>query len=430
MPHHESGLLALRTTDPKVLDQAVEHFLAQEPNHAIDVVRADQGRGVWLCFGSVIANATGQHVDVSAFNDRGALGRLAKKLGQPIWVGYAIGGYSNHQFASAFSADGKLAWTSEFDFTWPKDLAAEAEDPFTSPERYQQLAIQMRQQAGYGKISQEFGIDFFRVLDVNAGDALFARDKRSIGEAGFSELSDWLQTPWTSPEGDPGDGAAPSPPAEWIAWKLPNDRGATERLAGVITCALEHLEVSTSNTRLTVTPQDGEAVLVLDGPASRSVSPLVLTERFTELASRITGTALSVFRGDGDHASLSCGLGDPFASISISSRGGGGLARPTGGKPIALTASEVVRAAVAELRRPEVEEEGESEEDILSDWVERMSASLAPAKSGAKKKKKKPAAKKKATKRPVKKKVATKKKPAPRKKPAKKTPIKKKRSRP
>ena len=407
MPHHESGLLALKTTEPRLLDLAVQHFLKQEPNHAIDVVRVDEGRGVWLCFGSVISNQTMQHVDVSAFQDDPALAELAKELGVPLWVGYAIGGYSNHQFATAFSASGEVEWRSECDFTWPEELRAEADDAFTSPERYQELAIAMRAGSGYGKISQEFGVDYFRVLDVEAGDALFATEKRSLGENGFAELAGWLKGPWRNPEGNPGDGAAPPPPADWVAWKLPNNPEAILRLAGVITCALEHLHAPLDGARLTLSDHAAEAweedkdqvVVMLGGPAARVASSLVLTQRFTELASGIAGTALSIFRGEGDAASLSMGVGDPGASISLSMRGGPGLTRPARGRPLELTASHDLRAAVELMRRPQVEEpddDEEGEKDLMMRWMASMIERLGAARKEQPEKKpsKKPAPKK------------------------------------
>lgn len=408
MPHHESGLLALKTVDPTVLDAAIGHFLAQEPDHAIEVVRADHGRGVWLCFGSVISNRTDEHVDLSAFSDEEGLAGLAQRLGVPMWVGYAIGGFSNHQFARAYAPSGQCLWTSEFDFTWPRDLAEEANDPFTAPVRYHALAIAMRQRAGYGKIGQEFGLDYFRILEVNAGDALFATDKRSVNAQGFKALAEWLRSPWQSPEGEPGDASVPQPPADWVAWNLPAAEGAAQRLAGVITCVLEHLKVPTADARLTASKVEEKTVLVLDGPSAKPASPVLLTERFTELASRVTGTELSVYRGgEGDRAPQVAGVGAPGAMFSISMRGGAGLARPAGGKALALTASPEVRAAVEALRRPVEETDGPAEEgaddvggddvDVLAAMLDKFMRAAPPDAKEAPKPPKKKAASKKAS---------------------------------
>lgn len=352
MPHHESGLLALKTTDPKVLDLAAAHFLEKEPDHCVEVVRTDEGRGVWLCFGSVISPRTNKNVDLTAFQDELGLATLARKLRMPIWVGFAIGGYSNLQVASAWAASGEREWVSEFDFSWPKALRDEANDPFTSPERYHQLAVELRQQNGYGKISQAFGVDYFRVLDVDAGDPLFARDKGSLGKGGFAELAPWLKSPWTNPEGNSRDGTQPQPPAQWVAWRLPDDDSAKRRLAGVIWCALEHVKAPMPEGCLTAARDGGQALVVLEGEPAMAASPLLMTERFTQLASKVIGTELSVFRGEGDSASLMAGVGPPNLMITLTLRGGPGLSVRPQGEPLALSASTEVREAVQALRRP------------------------------------------------------------------------------
>jgi hypothetical protein len=406
MPHHESGLLAFKTLETKVLNAAIAHFRALEPNHSIDVVRADRGRGIWLCFGSVISRKTDQHVDMSAFSDSKAISRLAKRLGVPMWVGYAIGGYSNHQFASAYGRSGKRLWTSEFDFSWPSDLKEEASDPFTQPARYHALALEMRQRAGYGKISRDFGLDYFRVISVEAGDALFATDKRSVDRAGVGALSEWLRSPWQSPEGEPGDSSEPQPPAEWVAWTLPEDAAAVKRLAGVITCALEHVKSPVAKAKLTASRVGGQTVLVLDGPAARTVSPLLLTNRFTQLAAQVTGTELAVYRGEeGNRAPQVAGVGAPGGLFSLSMRGGPGVTRPTKGTALPLTASPQIRDAVQSLRRPVAE----ADEDIDGEGADSFEAMVMrlmtaadldeastpkPRKPKARKAAKKPAAKK------------------------------------
>ena len=77
MPHHESGLVALRSTDPKLIDCAAKHFLGLADHPRVELVRAAGGRGVWLCFGSFVGT------DVSGFLDVKASAKLAKALGQP-----------------------------------------------------------------------------------------------------------------------------------------------------------------------------------------------------------------------------------------------------------------------------------------------------------------------------------------------------------
>lgn len=403
MPHHESGLVAIKSTDPKVLDQVVAHFLAEEPSHAIEAVRADQGKGVWLCFGSVISGKTNEHVDLSAFQDDRRLAALAKKVKHPLWVGFAIGGYSNEQFAKAFSAEGKKVWSSNFNFTWPEDLRAEAEDAFTSPERHHALVLEMRARAGYGKIAREFGLDYFRVLDINAGDALFATDKRQVDADGTAKLAEWFSSPWSNPEGEPGDGAQPAPPSEWVAWKLPFEAGALQRLAGVITCALEHRMVDVEQVSLSVTREKKDAIVLLSGKPVAGVSSLLMQPRLAELAANLTGTALTVFRGNGDVGEVAYGVGAPSGLFSMSFRGGGGISRPTKGKPLALEASKALREAVAALRSPAPEVEEESAGDDFLSMINELATSLLGEK---KPKTRKKATKKAATKKPARKKPA------------------------
>lgn len=314
-------------------------------------------------------------------------------------MGFAIGGYSNEQFATAFSAEGKKVWSSTFDFTWPDDLRAEAEDAFTSPDRHHALVLEMRARAGYGKIAKEFGLDYFRVLDINAGDALFAKDKRDVGADGTAKLAEWFSSLWSNPEGEPGDGSQPAPPSEWVAWKLPFEAGALKRLAGVITCALEHRKVNVEQVKLSVTCEKKEAIVALSGSPVAGVSSLLMQPRLTELAANLTGTALTVFRGNGDVGEVAYGVGAPSGLFSMSFRGGGGISRPKNGKPLALEASKELREAVATLRSPAPEVEESEGDDFMSMINELATSLLRKAKPKKKAKKKKPAPKKAAPKR-------------------------------
>jgi hypothetical protein len=71
MPHHESGLLGLKTRDVKVIDRAVAFFLEKEPHHSIDRVRVDEGRGVLLAFALGYAEHLHSQPTVRIDEDRG-----------------------------------------------------------------------------------------------------------------------------------------------------------------------------------------------------------------------------------------------------------------------------------------------------------------------------------------------------------------------
>lgn len=291
MPHHESGLVALRTTDPALIDRAAKHFLDMAPHPCVELVRADGGKGVWLCFGSFV------DTDVSGFLDAKAHAKLAKALQQPIWVGHAIGGYSNFQTAMAFSAQGKRLWSSTFDFNFPPAMAREAEDPFNGPERRFELIKELRASSGYGRIANEFDLDYFRVLSVDAGDALFAKEKRALGKKGAKEHAKWLTGKFVRPEGEPGDGAAPPPPADHVAFRF---LGAVDmkEIAGAIAHLAAHRQVAKGAVELRAKVAKGECVLVVEGTGVRSLSTTLYSERFVGLLGELTGASTFAYGWD------------------------------------------------------------------------------------------------------------------------------------
>ncbi|MCU0702265.1 MAG: hypothetical protein MUC96_37690 [Myxococcaceae bacterium] len=291
MPHHESGLVALRTTEPKVIDAVAKHFLDQAPHPCIELVRADKGKGVWMCFGSFVGT------DVSAFLDAQRNAKLAKALKQPLWVGHAVGGYSNLQTAMAFSASGKRLWSSTFDFQFPPEMAREAEDPFSGPERRHELIKELRASSGYGLIATEFDLDYFRVLSVDAGDALFARDKRKLGPKGAKEHAKWLTSKFRPPEGEPGDGAAPPSPADQVGYRFLGKVDLKE-LAGLIAHLAAHRQVAEDGLALRAKATRDDCVLVLDGAGVRPLSTTLVSERFVALVGEVCRVPLFAYAWD------------------------------------------------------------------------------------------------------------------------------------
>ena len=277
MPHHESGLLALHTTDSAVIDRAVQHFVRLAPHPCVEVVRGAGGKGVWLCFGSFI------DTDVSAFRNSKNGAALAKALKQPLWVGHAVGGYSNSQTAMAFSAAGKQLWRSEFDFNFPPELLAKANDPFSAPERRHELIKELRASNGYGLIGTEFGLDYFRILDINAGDALFATDKRKLDEKkGAKEHAKWLTGKFKPPEGEPGDGAEPPDEQGSVGYRFLSVVDAS-RFGAALAELLKHRGESAGDVKVTHSSSKKDTVIKLEGRGVRALSTTLLSPRFVGL---------------------------------------------------------------------------------------------------------------------------------------------------
>lgn len=304
MPHHESGLLALRTTDPAVIDAAAKHYLSRAPHPRVELVRGAGGKGVWLTFGSFV------DTDVNAFRNPKVGAALAKALKQPVWVGFAIGGYSNEQTAMAFSPAGKLLWRSVFDFSVPKKLGVELNDPFTGPQRHYELVQALRASNGYGRIGAEFGLDYFRILDVNAGDALFATDKRVLDpKKGAKEHAKWLTSKFVPPEGEPGDEAEPPLLEDAVAYRImaPVEPGP---VAAAVALLLEHRELEASGLTLKASKMKTDTVLTLEGPGVRALSTTLTSSRFVALLGGLLKQGLFAYGWDkGEAPGMRAGQG-------------------------------------------------------------------------------------------------------------------------
>lgn len=304
MPHHESGLLALHTTDPAVIDRAAKHYLSLAPHREVELVRGAGGKGVWLCFGSFV------DTDVSAFRDPKVGAALAKALKKPVWVGFAIGGYSNDQLAMAFSPAGKLLWRSTFDFSVPKKLRDEFNDPFCGPQRHYELVQALRASNGYGRIGTEFGLDYFRILDINAGDALFAKDKRVLDQKkGAKTHAKWLTSKFVPPEGEPGDEAEPPLPEDAVGFRAlsPVDPGL---VAAAVAVFLEHRGVDASGLTLKGAKRKGDTVLTLEGPGVRAISTTLTSSRFVAMLAELLDVSVFAYGWDaGEQPTMRAGRG-------------------------------------------------------------------------------------------------------------------------
>lgn len=345
MPHYESGLVALRTTDPKLIDDAAKHFRDMAPHPCVELVRADGGKGVWMCFGSFV------DTDVSGFLDAKASAKLAKTLKQPIWVGHAIGGYSNFQTAMAFSAEGKRLWSSTFNFAYPPALSRVAEDPFTSPERRSELIKGLRASRGYGRIATEFDIDYFRVLSVDVGDALFAREKRELGKKGAKEHAKWLTGEFVRPEGEPRDGAVPPPAAERVAYRFLGLVDVKE-IAGAIAQLAAHLKIPKGAVTVRAKISNGECVLMVGGAGARPLSTTLYSERFVALLAQLSGASLFAYGlNKGEPPAMRAGLGTGAGMEQFMRARREPL--PQGGrfKPVLLAASPAAVKKINRLRR-------------------------------------------------------------------------------
>lgn len=337
MPHHESGLLALHTTDPEVIDCAAAYV--EHPD--VELVRAADGKAVWLCFGSYVDS------DASAFLDTKKLGRLAKKLGLPLWVGHAIGGYSNVQTVMHFSAAGKRGWVDTFDFNFPPSVQAEANDPFTSPERRYELVQHLRASRGYGRIGTEFGLDYFRVLCVDAGDPLFATDKKRLGTQSSKQFADWLNGPYVSPEGEPGDGAEPPAPVDRVAYRFTSLPSVEP-----ICAALAHLLTQRGvNAKASELRSGTETVLKLEGRGLRAVSSTLVAEEFVNLLATVGGSVFAYGWDAKESPTLrhACARGeDAVRFFSLSRKP---LALEGRFKPVPLTVSKAQVRQLDQLRK-------------------------------------------------------------------------------
>ena len=292
MPHHESGLLALKTNDPKVIDRVLAPFLEDEPHHDVGLVRVAGGKGVLLTFSSVMHE--GQHVDLSAFQDEKWLRHVAKVLRVPIHVGFAIGGYSNSQQALAISNEGKVLWRSSYGFEVPEAMRDEYGDPFTDDGVRHALTLRARNENGYGLIGSEFGFDYLKVLDINVGDPLLARDKRTLGPKGATEHAKWLKAKFRSPETTKEvDEAAPADQVERVGFRVLK-KGALPPLAAVITRLATHRGTPLKDLLLEGKGA-ADTVAVLSGRGVAPLSPTLLSEPFVHLLTSVCQAGVMVF---------------------------------------------------------------------------------------------------------------------------------------
>ncbi len=368
MPHHESGLLALRTTDPEVIDRAVQFFREKEPHHSVHLVRVDGGKGVLLTFSSCLSPETDRHVDLSAFQRRGELKKLAQLLKLPIWVGFAIGGFSNEQVATALSAKGEVLWTSSFNFGVPKNLRARFGDPFTDVELREQLTQEIRAGAGYGLIGAELGFDYFRVLSIDVGDPLFARHKRTLGKEGASEHAKWLKGRYSPPEGE-SQAPVSQAPVKQVYFRFLLGSGSktlpSEDLAAVLVSLLRFRELPPDGLTLESTHNKKEQLCVISGPAMKTVGRTLTGERFIGLvAALVKGTVLAYLR-EGDEAPRSCGGTTTVPTDMV-------VLMRAQREPLELSkhvfSPVPLRATAEQLKRIEAERRAAAEELNEDDW--------------------------------------------------------------
>jgi len=298
MPHHESGLLALKSTDPKLLDQAIGAALKHEKEHRVELVRVDQGRGVLACFGSVLGKGH-RHVEMDFFTDEKALGALAKRLKQPLWAGFAVGGYTNSQQARHFGPDGKLRWRSHWDFNLDAKAAAAVADPFTLPEQRTALLREARASNGYGRIGAELGFDYYNLLDVEAGDPLFARDKRRYGPKKMAEHAKWLKSKFVPPEGDSGDSSEPPPTSKKLVYRVLAKRPDSEGLATALAGLLAHHRAGPKDLSFDLASSKEATWLQVSGKAVERFSPLLVSGPFVQLLSTMGQASLMAWGSDG-----------------------------------------------------------------------------------------------------------------------------------
>lgn len=303
MPHQESGLLALRTTDVGSIDRATRFFLERAPHPRVEMVRGAGGKGVWLCFGSFVG------ADMDAFYDEENGATLARALEQPLWLGHAIGGYSNEQTAMAFSKTGKLLWRSEFDFSFPPNQRAEANDPFSSANRRQELIEELRASSGYGLIGKAFSLDWSRILDVDVGDAIFATDKRVFDAVkGAAQHARWLASRFKPPEGEQA-GATLIAEEDFVAFRF-LAAVKPELFGAALARLLEHRRVSARGMRLSVSRSKEQTVFRLEGPRVRPLSPTLVSERFLSFLTALHGASVCVFGwNEGEQPQVRAGEG-------------------------------------------------------------------------------------------------------------------------
>lgn len=345
MPHHESGLLALHTTDFAVIDRAVQHFVRLAPHPSVEVVRGAGGKGVWLCFGSFVDS------DVSAFLDPKNGAALAKALKQPLWVGHAVGGYSNFQTAMAFSAAGKQLWRSEFDFHFPPELLAKANDPFSPPELRHEMIKELRASNGYGLIGTEFGLDYFRILDVNAGDPLFATDKRALDKnKGAKEHAKWLTGKFKAPEGEPGDGATPPDEQDAVGYRFLSVVDAS-RFGAVLEELIKNRGEFAGDLKVTTSSSKHDTVIKLEGRGVRELSTTLLSPRFVGLLAVLHEASTFAYgwkKKEEPRARAGQGYGSDMVGIMRAQRE---PLRLTGKfTPVAIEASAAQAKKIAKLR--------------------------------------------------------------------------------
>lgn len=304
-PHHESGLVALKTNDPQKVQTAVKFFLEREPQHCIELVRIDRGASVLVLFGSCLRTVNGEydrnsHVDMHDFQSPNRFALLAKTLGVPVWGGFAIGGYSNAQDAWAFDATGVQRWASHYDFGAPEASRQFVADPFSDEKKRRELLMRARLENGYGRIGAELGFEYLRIIDRDVGDAIYAEEKRDVKNGDVLVHSEWLRGPYKSAE-SPTALPPPRVPAK-MADAAFACGGCGAEGASLLAAALNSLaqhqgqKAGTLSIRLAV--EKGDATLRLSGAALGALTETLASQRFMDFVHLLLpeATHVTLFR--------------------------------------------------------------------------------------------------------------------------------------
>lgn len=192
MPHLTSGLVAFRKPTAEKVHQFVELACEACAPCAVYLLQVDGGRAVVMAVEARVGEDR-ESGDVSQFIDGRALGALAKHLRQPLWGGFAEGGYTNTQRAIAVDAKGKLRWRSAFDFRFPVKVEAQGLFPLQHPDENEKLYAAERAKHGYGRIGAELNCDFYHLLSIERGDPLTTVPFLAVdAKTTVKQLAAWL----------------------------------------------------------------------------------------------------------------------------------------------------------------------------------------------------------------------------------------------
>jgi len=240
-----SGVVGLKTNDPLVIARAVKFFLEREPDHCVELVRVAKGKGVVLAFSSCMT-PDGLPTQMAAFTSPDAFAALAKVLAQPVWGGFAVAGSSSRQRAYALDAEGRVRWTSDCDFAQSEEERRAEADPFVDPIELHRGWVRRRNGAGYGRLAEELGFNYWLVINIETGEADLTSNKRRIVKGDVGAHVKWLQSPWSPPEGvDYEPAPTPLPPgASGLLVCNGCGAGAAATIAGAIGELAQHRAVA------------------------------------------------------------------------------------------------------------------------------------------------------------------------------------------